>query len=432
MSFKASWCTVAAAKDATIGRVSVLEGRTVVLAVTGSVAAYKSAEVARLLKKAGAKVLPVLTRSAEKFIGSVTLSGITGQAVRTDMWDPSFPGELHVALANDADAVVVVPATADVLARFASGRADDLLAALVLSARGPVLVAPSMHPRMWAHPATQRNVRTVEADGRVTFVGPVFGEVASGDVGLGRMAEPIDIVAALERVLGPRDFDGLRVLVTAGPTHEPIDPVRYLGNLSSGKMGFAIAREAARRGANVTLIAGPSAEPTPPHVTRVDVRTCLDMQAALDTSVGPDVAEVDLVVMAAAVADFRVAEPATAKIKKAAGEPPPTLTLVKNPDLLAGLGARRSVDGAVLVGFALETGDDASLLGYARKKLTDKRVDLVVANRADQSLGRDQNRVALVTSEGAVWLPEDDKTHLATLLLDATRPLVRARRSPRP
>ncbi len=223
-----------------------LEGRTVVLAVTGSIAAYKSVEVARLLKKAGAKVLPVLTRSAEKFVGGVTFSGIAGVEVRTDMWDPSFSGELHVALADEADAVLVVPATADVLARFAEGRADDLLAALVLSAKGPVLVAPAMHPRMWAHPATRRNVRTLEADGRITFVGPVVGEVASGDVGLGRMAEPHDVVAALVLVVGPRDYAGLRVVVTAGPTHEPIDPVRFLGNLSSGKMGFAIAGEAAR------------------------------------------------------------------------------------------------------------------------------------------------------------------------------------------
>lgn len=405
-----------------------LEGRTVVLGVTGSVAAYKAVEVARLLKKAGAKVLPVLTRSAERFLGPVTLSGITGTAVRTDMWDASFSGELHVALADQADAILVVPATADVLARFASGRADDLLTALVLSAKGPVIAAPAMHPRMWAHPATQRNVRTLEADGRTTFVGPVFGEVASGDMGLGRMAEPADLVAALETALGPRDYAGLRVVVTAGPTHEPIDPVRFLGNLSSGKMGFAIAREAARRGARVTLVSGPSSEVTPVGVTRVDVRSALDMEAALDAHLGPDVTSADLVVMAAAIADFRVAEPATKKIKKVPGEPPPALVLVKNPDLLASLGARRGATGAALVGFALETGEDSDVVGYARRKLVEKRVDMVVANRADESLGRDQNRVAFVTAEATTWLPEAEKSALAAWILLAALPFMEARR----
>ncbi len=407
------------------------------LGVTGSVAAYKAVEVARLLSKAGATVEAVLTRSAARFVGPVTFSGITGRAVHEDMWDASFPGELHVALADRADCVLVVPATADALARFASGRADDLLAALVLSARGPVLAAPAMHPRMWAHPATARNVATLRADGRVTLVGPVHGEVASGDVGLGRMADPETVVAAvgaaLARAAGGdavRDLLGLRVLVTAGPTHEPIDPVRFLGNRSSGKMGFALARVAAERGADVTLVAGPVAEATPPGVRRLDVTTAREMGAAIDAVVGEAVGDVDLVVMAAAVADFRVEHPSDRKLKKAPGAPPPQLVLAQNPDLLARLGARRGGAGsgrAVLVGFALETGADAEIVAYGARKLADKRVDLVVANHADEALGRATNRVALVTHDGAVWLPEADKTTLAGRVLDRARELVVAR-----
>jgi len=417
-----------AAKDATIRRVSALQGRTVVLGVTGSIAAYKAVEVARLLRKAGAKVVPVLTRSAERFVGAVTFSGITGRAVHTDMWDPGVSGELHVMLADEADAVLVVPATADFLSRLSQGRADDLLSAVVLSARGPVLVAPAMHPRMWAHPATRRNVRALALDGRVELVGPVVGEVASGDVGEGRMAEPGDVVSALARALGPRDLDGRHVVVTAGPTHEPIDPVRFLGNRSSGKMGFAIASEAARRGARVTLIAGPTAEPSPANVTRVDVTTAFEMGRALGDLLGPEALGADLLVMAAAVADFRPADPKTEKIKKAAGEGAPDLALVRNPDLLASIGATRAAGGAALVGFALETGPDDAVLAYARKKLHEKRVDLVVANRADEALGGESSRVAFVSEAGASWLPQGEKTHLARAIVDAAKVAIEARR----
>ncbi len=395
------------------------------LGITGSVAAYKAVEVARLLLKEGARVEAVMTRSAERFLGAVTLSGITGRPVLRDMWDASSPGELHVALADRADCVLVAPCTADALARFAAGRADDLLAALVLSARGPVLVAPAMHPRMWGHPATQRSARTLAEDGRVTIVGPAFGEVASGDVGLGRMVEPADLAAATRAALGPRDLAGRRVLVTAGPTHEPLDPVRFLGNRSSGKMGFALARAARARGAEVVLVAGPVFEPTPPGVRRVDVTTALELSAAIDTEVGPEVDGVDLLIMAAAVADFRPASPSERKIKKAPGAPPPVLALAQNPDLLAGLGARRAAGGAVLVGFALETGDDTEILAYAERKLRDKRVDLVVANRADESLGRGTNRVALLATDGATWLPEATKEALAERILDKALALSR-------
>lgn len=413
---------------------SSLKGKTVVLGVTGSIAAYKSVEVARLLVKAGARVEAVLTHSAERFVGAVTLSGITGRPVHRDMWDPSFPGELHVSLADRADAVLVVPATADVLSRFSQGRADDLLTALVLSAKGPVLAAPAMHPRMWGHPATRENVEALARQGRVTLVGPVHGEVASGDVGLGRMADPASIVTELERVFAempvPRataDLAGVRLLITAGPTFEPIDPVRFVGNRSSGKMGFSLASAAKRRGAEVTLVAGPVSEATPAGVTRVDVGTAVELAAAVDRVAGPGVDAVDVIVMAAAVADFRVESPSDKKIKKTPGQDELVLRLVKNVDVLASLGARRASSSAVLVGFALETGSDEEIVAYARKKLSEKKVDLVVANRADESLGRTTNRIALVGALGATWLPEEDKSRLADAILDEVVKIRRAR-----
>ena len=396
---------------------SRLEGRTIALAVTGSIAAYKAVEVARLCIKAGATVLPMMTTSAHRFVGAVTLAGITGEAVATDMWDPSFPGEMHVAIAGRADVLVVVPATADLLARLAQGRGDDLVTATALCARGPVLVAPAMHPRMWMHPATQRNVEELARQGRVTMVGPVNGPVASGESGMGRMAEPAEIVEAIARVLASaRDLEGRSIVVTAGPTHEAIDPVRYLGNRSSGKMGFALAARAAARGADVTLIAGPVALATPDGVRRVDVESAADMQRALDDALGADLSKADALVMAAAVADFRAAQASPTKIKKEAGTP--AITLTKNPDLLATIAARRTGKMPVLVGFALETGDDASVLAYAQAKLVAKRVDLVVANAAHESLGHTTNRAALVRSDGAEPFAAGSKDALADRILD--------------
>jgi len=384
---------------------SGLAGKTVALAVTGSIAAYKAVEVARLCIKAGAKVLPLMTTSAQKFVGPVTLAGITGEPVATDMWDPSFSGEMHVAIAARADVIVIVPATADLLARLAQGRADDLVTATVLCARGPVLAAPAMHPRMWQHPATQRNVAELAAQGRVQLVGPVEGLVASGESGIGRMEEPAEIVKAIEAVLRAgtgtgtsRDLRGRRVLVTAGPTHEAIDPVRYLGNRSSGKMGFAIAARAVARGADVTLVAGPVALTTPAGVRRVDVESAEEMQRAIDEAMGTDLGKVDALVMAAAVADFRAAQASTSKIKKDGGAP--SIALAKNPDILAAIGSRRGGKKPVLVGFALETGDDALVLAYAKAKVVAKKVDFIVANAAHESLGQATNRVAFVSAEG--------------------------------
>jgi phosphopantothenoylcysteine decarboxylase/phosphopantothenate--cysteine ligase len=389
-----------------------LAGRTVALCVTGSIAAYKAVELARLLVKAGAKVLPVMTASAERFIGPVTLAGICGEPVSTNMWDPSFPGEMHVKLAERADLVAIVPATADVLARLAQGRADDLVTALALSSRGPVLAAPAMHPRMWGHPATQRNVTELTAQGRVTLVGPVRGEVASGDEGMGRMAEPSAIAAVaggLLRSPGAQDLAGVRVVVTAGPTLEDLDPVRFLGNRSSGKMGFAIAARAAARGAEVTLVAGPVALSTPAGVRRIDVRGALEMQAALSSLLLPDLTGADVLIMAAAVADHRPVAVAATKIKKSDAKA--VIELVKNPDLIGEIGAARAARAAagngatklrpVLVGFAVETAagrpdGESALLAYATRKLEEKRVDLIVCNDAAESFGQDDNTIALV------------------------------------
>lgn len=393
---------------------SGLAGKTVALAVTGSIAAYKAVEVARLCIKAGAKVLPLMTTSAQRFVGPVTLAGITGEAVATDMWDPAYPGEMHVAIAGRADVLVIVPATADLLARLAQGRADDLVTATALCARGPVLAAPAMHPRMWQHPATQKNVAELARQGRVRLVGPVEGPVASGESGMGRMEDPAAIVRAIVEALASsrdagahpagdlrRDLNGRRILVTAGPTHEAIDPVRYLGNRSSGRMGFAIAARAAARGADVTLVAGPVSLATPEGVKRIDVESAAQMQRAIDDVMGDDLSKVDVLVMAAAVADFRAEHASTTKIKKGEGAPAPAIALAKNPDLLAGVGARRRGARPVLVGFALETGDDALVLAYAKAKLASKKVDFVVANAAHESLGHATNRVAFVSADAA-------------------------------
>jgi phosphopantothenoylcysteine decarboxylase/phosphopantothenate--cysteine ligase len=402
-----------------------MSGKVVALCVTGSVAAYKAVEVARLLVKAGARVLPVMTASATRFLGPVTLAGITGEPVSTDMWDPAFPGEMHVRLAERADLVAIVPATADVLSRLAHGRADDLLTALALCARGPLLAAPAMHPRMWEHPATQRNVADLAAQRRVTLVGPVSGEVASGDVGLGRMAEPDAIAAAITTALSPRDLAGLRLVVTAGPTLEDVDPVRFLGNRSSGKMGFALAERAAARGADVTLVAGPVNLPTPHGVKRTDVRGAVTMRHALWQAMGLDLSRADALIMAAAVADHRPAETSASKIKK--GDDRVTLELVKNPDLLAEVGTARAGKRPVLVGFAVETERGEALVSYARRKLKDKRVDVVVANEASDSFGREDNSATLVTAEGATPLPTMSKAALADVVLDRVRSLLQGK-----
>lgn len=394
-----------------------LAGRRLVLGVTGSIAAYKAAVLARLLVKEGAAVRVVMTASASKFVGESTFAGVTGAPVETDMFDPRTGGERHVALASDAELIVVAPATADLLARLASGRADDLLAATVLCARSPVLVAPAMHPSMWSHPATERNVATLRADARVGFVGPVDGEVASGESGYGRMAEPDEILNAIVSKFASGDLAGLHLVVSAGPTLEDIDPVRFIGNRSSGKMGFALAERAAARGARVTLVAGPVTLPTPPSVQRVDVRSALDMQRALSEALEDGC---DALLMAAAVGDYRPPQMLAKKMKRQERRAL-SIPLVENPDILAETGAARRGRFPLLVGFAVETGKDAEIVSYARRKLREKKVDLVVANHAAESMGREDNRVLVVEADRVEEIPVLPKRAVADRILDRLR-----------
>lgn len=393
-----------------------LRDKRITLAVSGSIAAYKAVLLARLLVTEGAQVQTLFTRSASQFVGAATFAGITGKPVLADMFDPAVAGELHVDLASKTDLLLVVPATADLLARLAGGRADDLITATALCATCPVLVAPAMHPAMWAHPATQRNVELIAADGRVERVGPVYGEVASGEHGIGRMSEPEEILAAVLVKLAVHDLRGRHVVVTAGPTIEDIDPVRFLSNRSSGKMGFAVAERAAARGARVTLVTGPAQLPTPNGVTRIDVRSAVAMRGAVWQALGPDLGAADALVMAAAVGDYRPAETHATKLKRDGDQL--RLELVQNPDILAEIGAARAGRRPVLVGFAVEADKSDKVVAYARAKLDSKKVDVVVANHADDSFGKDDNRVSLVTRDEVEPLPRSSKLELADQILD--------------
>lgn len=399
-----------------------LVGRQITLCVSGSIAAYKAAALARVLLRAGASVQPVTTEAALEFLGRATLEGLTGRPVRSDMFEG--PGEPHVELAGWSHLLVIAPATADLLARLAQGRANDLITATALCARCPVAIAPAMHPTMWAHPLTQANVRRLRELPGWTLLGPVFGEVASGDTGLGRMLEPEQIAAALPALLegataapaGPERADraslhGRHLVVTAGPTAEDLDPVRALTNRSSGKMGFAIAASALRQGAQVTLIAGPVALPTPPGATRIDVRSALEMQAALQQALGAGGQVADALVMCAAVADYRPRQPSSAKLKRGAGTL--TLELVPNPDLLAELGRARVGRRPYLLGFAVETEVGDRLVAAGRSKLERKKVDAIVANAAKDALGTDDTRAVLVTAEAEVPLGPGSKHSVA-------------------
>jgi phosphopantothenoylcysteine decarboxylase/phosphopantothenate--cysteine ligase len=397
-----------------------MEGRQILIAVTGGIAAYKIPELVRALRSAGHSVRCALTPAGEQFVSRLALQTVSGAEVRSELFDAAEEGQIdHIALADWADAVIVAPATAHTLARMAHGLADDLVTTLLLATRAPLLVAPAMNVNMWEHPATQANVDTLRARG-VALVGPDSGSLACGWEGQGRMAEPAAIASAVENLLGPRSLAGETVLVTAGGTREPVDAVRSLTNRSSGKMGFAIAAEAARRGAHVVLVAGPCALPTPGGVRRVDVETALDMHAAVFDALPA----AGVVVMAAAVADFRPAQAADRKIKKedlpdGAGL---TLELVRNPDILAevaaGGGAR------VVVGFAAESHD---VVEASRRKLARKGCDLIVANdisREGAGFDTDTNAVWFVWPGGDVEeLPLQSKREVAACLLDRVEKL---------
>jgi phosphopantothenoylcysteine decarboxylase / phosphopantothenate---cysteine ligase len=361
----------------------------VLLGVSGGIAAYKAALVARLLKGAGADVAVVLTEAATRFVGADTFSALTGEPAYTSLWER--PGEvLHVRLAREADVVVVVPATANILAKLAHGIADDLLSATLLEATCPVVIAPAMHSGMWEHPATRGNVEVLRSRG-AEIVGPATGPLAHGDEGVGRLVEPDDVVDAVRGALGPRDLAGRRLLITSGPTHEPIDPVRFLGNRSTGKMGAALAAEAVARGAIVTVVLGPGAV-VPSGVEVVTVQTADEMRDAVLARF----ADVDAVVMAAAVADFRPKAIADQKLKKDAGIP--EVFLEPTPDILAELGERRA--DQILVGFAAETQD---LERAGREKLASKHLDLLVVNRVGEEgtgFGADSNDAMLLAASG--------------------------------
>lgn len=399
-------------------RLGRLQGRTITLCVTGSIAAYKAALVARLLVKEGASVHVLLSDAARHFVGPMTFTGITGNPVHPGMFESNAGGESHVQLAARTDLLLIVPATADVIARVAGGRADDAIGATVLCSRCPIMIVPAMHPNMWSHPATQRNMKLLEDSLRVERVGPVHGEVASGESGEGRMADPEQVLARVLRCLSRGDLHGKHIVVTAGPTVEDIDPVRFIANRSSGKMGFALAERAALRGAQVTLIAGPVSLTTPFNVNRIDVRSAVGMRNAVWQAMRPDLSGADALIMAAAVADYRPTETRATKVKKDAKTF--TLELTRNPDILAEIGSARVRPDPLLVGFALETGTDDEVLSYAHRKLEEKRVDLVVANRAQESLDRDDNRVALVAAVAPsidLWI-HSSKAELAERILD--------------
>ena len=376
------------------------------LIVGGGIAAYKACELIRLLRKRGHAVRCVLTEGGSHFVTAMTLAALSEDQVYTSLWDLKDEAKMgHIQLSRQADLVVVAPATADLLARMAAGMADDLATTLLLATDKPVLAAPAMNVRMWQHPATRRNVAQLRADG-ITVLEPDDGAMACGEYGPGRLPEPGRIADAIERALGAAGpLSGRHALVTAGPTHEPIDPVRYIANRSSGRQGFAIAQALAALGARVTLVAGPVVLPTPDGVTRIDVETAREMQVAVDAALPADVA-----VMVAAVADWCV-EAAPNKVKK--GEGPPTLALAENPDILAGLAAsdRRP---RLLIGFAAET---ERVVEHATAKRTRKGVDWIVANDVTADVfGSDGNAVHLVTAHGVEDWPRASKDKVAERL----------------
>ena len=389
-----------------------LAGRRVVLGVSGGIAAYKAVELCRRLVDAGAWVAPVLTPDATRFVGPLTFSALASEPARTSLWDAPEPIP-HTRLGREADVVVVAPATARVIGAYAAGISDELLTATLLATRAPVVICPAMHAEMWEHPAVQDNLATLRRRG-VHVVEPGVGRLAGGDQGPGRLAEPADIVAALERVLSPRDLEGRRVLVTAGGTREPIDPVRFVGNRSSGKQGHALAEEAAARGALVTLVTTAAGwAPVGPGITVVAVETAAEMEDAVLSRSD----DADAVMMAAAVADFRPKAVADQKLKKAEGVP--EVVLEPTADILAALGRRRRA-GQVLVGFAAET---AEVRERAAEKLRSKGIDLVVANDVSApgvGFEHDTNAVVLLGADGSEQeVALSSKREVARIVLDA-------------
>ena len=388
-----------------------VQGRNIVLGVSGGIAAYKSVELCRRLVDAGAYVAPIMTEDAHRFIGPVTLSALASEPVHTSLWDDASPIP-HTRLGQNADVIVVAPATARVIAAYAMGLSHDVLVATLIATRAPVVLCPAMHTEMWEHPSVQHNIEVLRSRG-VIIVEPQSGRLAGGDIGTGRLADTDSIASAIDSVLASsHDLSGVSVLVTAGGTREPIDAVRVIANRSSGKQGYAIAENAARRGATVTLISTVD-RPTLESITVISVETADDMLRAVTCHSDSS----DVIVMSAAVADFRPVQRSDGKIKKADGVP--EIVLEKTPDILAGLGARKR-EGQILVGFAAETDD---LIVHAQDKLVRKNLDLIVANDVSApgvGFSHDTNAVTILGAGGVLQtVALTDKHHIASAVLDS-------------
>jgi len=399
-----------------------LAQRRILLGVSAGIAAYKSCELVRRLREQGAEVRVAMTEGATHFVGATTFQALSGQPVRVSLWDEGAEAAMgHIELARWAERVLIAPASADILARLAHGHADDLLTTLCLASAAPLYVAPAMNQQMWAHPAVQANLATLRSRG-VTVLGPAAGEQACGDIGSGRMLEPHELRDALAGSFGNGALAGLRVLVSAGPTYEDIDPVRFIGNRSSGRMGFAVAEAAAAAGAQVTLVAGPVSLTTPAGIARrLDVRSAAQMREAVLGAA----ASADIYIGAAAVGDYRPAQVATRKLKKHDGAPL-VLDLAENPDILKDLAA--AAPHPFLVGFAAETHDVAA---YAQDKLARKGLDMIAANRVGEGLGfeADDNALSLYWPGGGEELPRASKHALATRLVARVAERYRAARA---
>lgn len=384
-----------------------LKSKRVLLGITGGIAAYKSAELTRLLTRAGVDVRVVMTEAAIRFITPVTMQALSGQTVWTDLWDARVPDNMgHIELSRDRELIVVAPASADFMAKVAHGLADDLLSALCVARRCPLVLAPAMNVEMWENAATQRNLQLLREDG-VLLAGPAAGDQACGEIGMGRMLEPAQIAAEVENLFQPKLLEGKRVLVTAGPTEEPIDPVRVLTNVSSGKMGYAVARAARDAGAEVTLVSGPVALATPPGVSRVDVRTAEEMFEAVKKAVKSS----DVFISVAAVADYRVKNRAAQKIKKGNGGL--SLELEENPDILSWVAALPKPP--FCVGFAAES---ENLAQHAKEKRLKKHVPLIAANLAQEALGAEASSITLYDARGEHPLGRAPKLELARRLIE--------------
>jgi phosphopantothenoylcysteine decarboxylase/phosphopantothenate--cysteine ligase len=385
-----------------------LKGRRILLGLTGGIAAYKAAELARLLVKRGADVRVAMTEAATRFITPLTMQALTGQPVWTDLWDARISDAMgHIELSRDRELLVIAPASADFMAKLANGLADDLLSSLCLARRCPLVIAPAMNVEMWQNAATQRNLAKLREDSSVLFAGPAAGDQACGEVGPGRMLEPADIAAEIEAQFAPKALSGKRVLVTAGPTEEPVDPVRVISNTSSGKMGYAVARAAQEAGAKVTLISGPVALATPSGVERFNVRTAEEMFAAVKKAAPTS----DVFISVAAVADYRPKERSPRKLKKVNGKPV-MLELVQNADILAYVASMKNAP--FCVGFAAESED---LAKNAAEKLKKKNIPLIAANLAQEAFGAEDNAIKLYDRRGEHDLGRGPKIALARKLI---------------